>query len=71
MNRKFLNKVVAYCSQPGVNFYATRAGYVYTYHHPFVFQQSFYDIFCMEQDKPKPRRIWNVETGKEIDTNVK
>lgn len=74
MTRKFLDKVVAYCSQPGVNFYATRAGYVYTYHHPYVFQQRFCDVLealWSGQNKSKPRRIWNVETGKEIETNVK
>lgn len=70
MTRKFLDKVVTHCSQPGVNFYATRAGYVYTYHHPYVFQQRFHEALCMGQSKPKPRRIWNVETGKEIETNV-
>lgn len=70
MNRKFLDKVVAYCSQPGANFYTTRVGYVYTYHHPYVFQ-FFCEALWTGQNKPKPRRIWNVETGKEIETNVK
>lgn len=70
MNRKFLNKVVAYCSQPGANFYITRAGYVYTYHHPYVFQCSC-EALRIGQNIPKPRRIWNAETGKEIETNVK
>ena len=69
MNRKFLDKVVVHCSQPGVNFYATKAGYVYTYHHPYVFQQFWFEALWTGQNKP--RRIWNVETGKEIETNVK
>lgn len=74
MTRKFLDKVVTHCSQHGANSYTTRAGYVYTYHHPYVFQQCFCDILealWTGQNKLKPRRIWNIETGKEIETNVK
>lgn len=67
MNRKFLEKVVNHCSQPHVNFYCTKRGMVYTYHHPIVFQHERQDLFCWpENNAPKPRRAWNIETGKEL-----